>query len=572
MSHPESPAQAKSTFMINLPPGFVGPNEQERLAALHKYGILDTGSDEFFDRITRITARTLNLPIAVISLVDRDRIWFKSAFGLEATEIPREPAFCSNVVLQDDVYEIPNTTLDSNSRKSELVTGVLGVRYYAAAPLIDPDGFRLGTLCVLSDKPHRLSDEDREFLKELADVAMDEILLVHRSQELLAEKEQRRRMESAAIQQEKIRALGVMVGGVAHDLNNLLVPIISNSQMLELDASDDRQLDLCKAITSAGLRGSELCSTLLAFAGERNPQFSDCQLKPLVETAIYEIGLAKPKARIEVALADDVYVHADTTQITQVIINLLMNAIEASPEDEKVRLESEIQKLDELFIQSLTNQHEAQPGKYLKVLISDNGCGLPDEIRDRILEPFFSTKEEGTGMGLPFSIGLLAGHAAPVNIDSLEGKGTQVSFWLPLAAQESKSSKSVSTLEKSPEAINLLVVEDDNNVRTAITNLLNRCGFGCSSWGSGKDALNCFNKKPDNFQGAIVDLSMPEMDGEEVIRRLREVAPDMPVILTTGNPIDPRIANCERLGIKSCLRKPYRLTKLQEVLHSAFHS
>ncbi len=148
-------------------------NEDERLRALHAYGLLDTAKDEFHEEITRLTATALDMPIAVISLVDRDRIWFKSAYGLDITEVPRDPTFCSSAILSDSIYEIEDTHLIHTS--SQLVTGVLAVRYYAAAPLIDPDDFRLGTLCVLDQKPRKLSAENRTRLQQLAAVVMNNL-------------------------------------------------------------------------------------------------------------------------------------------------------------------------------------------------------------------------------------------------------------------------------------------------------------------------------------------------------------------------------------------------------------
>lgn len=150
-------------------------NEEDRLQVLQAYGLLDSAKDELYEDLTKLTALSLDMPIAVISLVDRDRVWFKSAYGLDATEIPRDATFCSSAILSDSIYEIEDTNVIKT--ESVLVTGLLAIRFYAAAPLIDPDGFALGTLCVLSQQPNKLTEQQRDILQNLAGLVMDEITL-----------------------------------------------------------------------------------------------------------------------------------------------------------------------------------------------------------------------------------------------------------------------------------------------------------------------------------------------------------------------------------------------------------
>ena len=151
----------------------VSMNEEQRLRALYSYALLDTESEEFYNRITAQSAAEFEMPVSVISLVDRERIWFKSAFGVEIPQIPRDPTFCSSAILSDEIYEVEDTQLISTT--CELVTGAMAVRYYAGAPLIDAGGFRLGTLCILDQKPFKLSLAQRERLSELAGIVMERI-------------------------------------------------------------------------------------------------------------------------------------------------------------------------------------------------------------------------------------------------------------------------------------------------------------------------------------------------------------------------------------------------------------
>jgi GAF domain-containing protein len=162
-------------------------NETARLQALSRYAILDTPSDGSFDHLTKIAASYFNVPIAIISLVDADRIWFKSHFGVDAKQVDRVPGLCSSAILQDDVYIVESALDDDRTLANPLVTGQLGLRFYAAAPLKTSDGFNLGTVCVADKKPRYFSAEQQAMLPRLAQVVMEEMELRLASRQLLRE-------------------------------------------------------------------------------------------------------------------------------------------------------------------------------------------------------------------------------------------------------------------------------------------------------------------------------------------------------------------------------------------------
>lgn len=155
----------------------IDEHERRRLASLNSFEILDTPPDGAFDSITELVATLLNVPIAIISLVDNDRIWFKSGHGVEATEIDREPGLCASAILQDSCYEVTNAALDPRTLANPLVAGEMGVRFYAAHPLTTEEGFNLGTLCVLDFEPRDVNDLDRQILTTLSKVVMDQMNL-----------------------------------------------------------------------------------------------------------------------------------------------------------------------------------------------------------------------------------------------------------------------------------------------------------------------------------------------------------------------------------------------------------
>lgn len=151
-------------------------NEASRVSTLHGLGILDTPREDRFDRYARIAARSVDMPIALISLLDRERQWFKSAVGLDALETPREFSFCGHAILGDGVFEVRNARLDPRFRENPLVTGPPRIRFYAGAPLETPNGHKLGTLCVIDRVPHHMSDDEKTLLRDLADLVVEEIM------------------------------------------------------------------------------------------------------------------------------------------------------------------------------------------------------------------------------------------------------------------------------------------------------------------------------------------------------------------------------------------------------------
>nr|WP_295549405.1 diguanylate cyclase [uncultured Pseudacidovorax sp.] len=154
-------------------------DDAARVCALHALGVLDTPPEERFDRVTRLARRMFHVPIALVSLVDADRQWFKSSQGVQDRQLPRDTSFCGHAILQDDVMEVPDLARDERFHDNPLVVDGPRVRFYAGAPLVDPQGMRLGTLCILDHKPREMSDDDRAVLRDLADMVREELVAQH---------------------------------------------------------------------------------------------------------------------------------------------------------------------------------------------------------------------------------------------------------------------------------------------------------------------------------------------------------------------------------------------------------
>ena len=161
--------------------------ESKRLANLHKYEILDTPADGYFDEITSLAAKIFDVPVAIITLVDTDRIWFKSSFGLDIDEIPRDPGLCSSAIMSDDIYIVENARVDPRTLSNPLVAGVMGLQFYAAAPLRSREGYNLGTFCIIDKNPRKLSPKEKSMLMQLAKIAMDQLNLKLQSRLMIKE-------------------------------------------------------------------------------------------------------------------------------------------------------------------------------------------------------------------------------------------------------------------------------------------------------------------------------------------------------------------------------------------------
>ncbi len=187
-------------------------NEQARLAAVRRYNILDTPSDAAFDRITSIAARLFHVPIAMVSIVDTQRIWFKSHHGLEVQQIGRDPGLCASVVLQNEVYSVIDAKVDPRTLSNPLVAGEFGLRFYAAAPLCTSDGFNLGTICVIDRQPRQITDEEKSILKDLAAIVIDELELRLAALKVELETSRRIKAEKEKEKAEKLAKTDALTG------------------------------------------------------------------------------------------------------------------------------------------------------------------------------------------------------------------------------------------------------------------------------------------------------------------------------------------------------------------------
>jgi len=388
--------------------------EEARLAALRRYEILDTPPDLAFDRITMLAARLFRVPIAIISIVDRDRIWFKSHHGIDLNETGREPGLCDSVIERQDALVISDATLDPTVHANSLVAGHLGLQFYAAVPLTSPDGFTLGALCIIDTSPRELGDGELATLHDLAAIVMDELEV------RLSARSEEERLEQIRSQ---------FTATVSHELKTPLAAVYGAAMTLTRDddaISDDTRRRLLAVISEQGERLRDMFETLLTTSQLESGRFqlATSELDPaeIIRTAAEAARIHLPEnLSITVSAAGEPpTIRADGPRVRQVIDNLLDNAIKYSPAGGEIHLGV-----------------EAAAGT-VRFTVRDEGIGIPAEERDHIFERFHRLDPEqrngvaGSGLGLYVVRQLATRMGGQINLESSPQKGSTFTLELPL--------------------------------------------------------------------------------------------------------------------------------------------
>ena len=385
---------------------------------------------------------------------------------------------------------------------------------------------------------------------------------------------EKRRMESQFLRAQRMESIGTLAGGVAHDLNNVLTPILMSLTILRMKLSQPRDIDLLNAMESSANRGAEMVKQILSFA--RGVEGRSLLLRPgdvlqEIEQLIHETF---PKSiRCKIVCADDTWnVEGDPTQLHQVLLNLTVNARDAMPAGGDLSIAVGNVVVDEQFASMYP---DARPGPHVVFEVRDTGVGIPPEVRDRIYDPFFTTKElgKGTGLGLSTTLGIVKSHHGFIDLTSRMGKGTSFRVYLPASTVAKEAGvPAVETSRSLGQGELILVVDDEAAIRTATMHTLESFGYKVITACDGTDAIATFLKCEDKPAAVITDMMMPIMDGPALIQALLKIQPGLPFIGASGLNYQMQ-AQVTDLGVKHFLRKPYTadtlLDALGEVLNQA---
>jgi signal transduction histidine kinase/CheY-like chemotaxis protein len=375
------------------------------------------------------------------------------------------------------------------------------------------------------------------------------------------ELERRRNLEQQLNQAQKMEALGNLAGGIAHDFNNILAAILGFAELsrLKCDYGSELHQNLEKII-SAGQRARNLTSQILVFSRRTDNPQEILTLAAVVEEALHLMRASLPaNIRIETVLDPEIRIKGDSTRLHQVIMNLTTNGAQAIGESNgtlRITLTSVAVDGQPAEVTVL------QPGRYCCLGVSDDGPGIPDEIRSRIFEPFFTTKQagKGTGMGLAVVHGIVQNHGGTIVVNSAAEKGTTFSIYLP---QTEEGVVATDTLSDTPtgRGQSIVLVDDEMQVLEMGKAILEGLGYNVTSFNEPKLAL-AFLQQGHPIDLVITDLTMPEMSGVELANSLKMLYPGMPVIVWTGYQDDIASESLEKNLISRILQKPFHLEDL----------
>jgi len=383
-----------------------------------------------------------------------------------------------------------------------------------------------------------------------------------------------RQLERKLMETQRLESLGLLAGGVAHDFNNLLTGILANADLLKDSTSSKEEREMVDGIVEAGRRAAELCQQMLAYSGRGRMMVETVDLNKLVDETVRLVGRSvDPDVRFDLDLEPGVLaVDADSAQIRQVVMNLLTNASESARAGAcSIRVRS-IRRpgLSQRRLESAVLRPENPDQPFCCVEVHDDGEGMDRETLDRIFEPFFTTKSTGRGLGLAATLGIVQGHNGALFVESAAGEGSTFTLCLPASSSVPRPESNDDVTPSSGLTVRrVLVVDDDASIRRTVQRMFRRMNFVVLEAENGEKALEITQKMSGVFDLVFLDLTMPGMDGAEVLRRFRQLAPDVPVILMSGY---ARQDVLERVGDQSrvsFLQKPFGLQNLIRATNAA---
>jgi len=384
------------------------------------------------------------------------------------------------------------------------------------------------------------------------------------------------RATARELERQRLEGLGLLAGGVAHDFNNLLTAILGHVSRAEglVDATSPAAASLVEA-TAASERAAELVDQLLAYAGGGAADKEPIDLADLGERMMRLLSAStNKKVLLDWNLRLVPPVLGQPTQLRQVLLNLVTNAAEALGDDG-----GRVEILVRLVAHRPSNEPEPSwvegrptPGaEYVELSVRDDGPGMPAGVRARVFEPFFTTKATGRGLGMAAMAGIARSHGAFLGLDSVEGEGTEVSLWFPVAkgvTAEPETDRQSYVVDE-PTTGRVLIVDDEPAVRKLVAAVLETAGCTVQVAEDGLKGLEAVRANPDGFDLLLVDMMMPGLNGIEVIRAVRELRPNLPILLSTGYAGDLQYELADLPGPTDLLPKPYRAATLTLAVRSA---
>jgi two-component system, cell cycle sensor histidine kinase and response regulator CckA len=375
---------------------------------------------------------------------------------------------------------------------------------------------------------------------------------------------ERKQMEEKFLRVQRMESIGALAGGMAHDLNNILAPILMSASMLRDQKLAEPVRQLVCGIEEAAQRGANIVNQVLTFARGVKGKHTVINARDLAGEIAKMVKEIFPKS---IAFSFNVpevlwNISGDTTQLQQVFLNLCVNARDAMPGGGALALSVDNIEVDEAFAHMVAS---ASPGRYVQFSVSDSGTGIPKKIVDRIFEPFFTTKEpgKGTGLGLSTVVGIVRSHAGFLKVESEVGKGSIFRVFIPATtnAVRKKEIPDQPTITRG-NGETLLVVDDEPEILEIICSILQQNNWQTISATDGVEGVASYLMHSGKIKALITDMVMPNMDGLGLIRSVRKLAPDLPILVASGFSNEESRGELDELHISGFLKKPFSARQL----------
>jgi two-component system, sensor histidine kinase len=559
-------------------------NDSDRLAVLRSLGVLDTPPEPNYDELTKLAAEICRVPMALISLVDTDRQWFKSRIGLEVPETSRASSFCAHAINQpNELLIVPDAHNDPRFSDNPLVLGEPHLRFYAGAPLVTHDGWALGTLCVLDHAPRELTPAQLEALAILRRHVVNAIELrrvVEKQGEVIHELERTRAaLNAARLDAERAtRAKAEFLASMSHEIRTPMNAVIGMTTLLRCTALTPEQQESVDTIQASGDHLLTVINDILDFSkiesGKLEIESAPFGIADCVRSAVCLLAArANEKGvTLNTSIGPEVppCLVGDATRLRQILVNLLSNAV----------------KFTERGAVDVAIQARTFPDRRveLRCSVRDTGIGIPADRMGRLFQEFSQVDASttrrygGTGLGLVISKRLAEMQGGSMEVESELGRGSCFRFTImTYVALPAAIPATVRSAGQSLEALDsgfaqlfparILVAEDNQVNQRVITRTLNKLGYTVRVVDDGRAALTALLGEP--FDLVLMDVEMPELDGPGATREIRAILPAerQPVIVAmTAHAMAGNRAEFLSAGMNDYLAKPLQLAELTRVL------
>ncbi len=381
----------------------------------------------------------------------------------------------------------------------------------------------------------------------------------------------KKKVEEYRLQMEKLESIGLLAGGIAHDFNNILTVTMGNISLaryklcLTESENTNEVIQLLVEAEKGAKQAKKITQQLLTFAKGGAPILKTCSIREvLMEMAAFSLRGSNSDYRF--TIADDLSpVEIDVGQISQVLNNIIINASQAMPTGGTVLISAE-----NVFSQP-GNLLAAATERFVKISISDHGIGIPEEYLSKIFDPYFTTKQKGSGLGLATSYSIISKHGGTITVESDIGVGSTFNIYLKAAVKKEEAMVTRKKTE-SRKSGRILVMDDNDMLRDFLEEALDALGYEVSCAKDGQEAIEMIQNRPAVFDAAILDLTVPgNMGGKEAIREIRKFAPNLKAVVSSGYNNDPVIADYKNYGFDDFIIKPFNVEELKQVLRKVMY-